>query len=155
MFVLRILLGANFHKITSIYRSLAVPYRQTAFQVFGGEQLVQLVPADPAGLKHVLLAAPVQKKMRQLGSEREEFEQLTYLTWDDTTNEACLSCAGCRPDASPCACPHIASKGRSLRTWSRYPLRSSDDPMWGSQHSSIACSLVGAPVVGAPGGGNY
>ena len=90
------------------------------------------------------------KKMRpQLGSEREEFEQSTQGETNDT-NEPCLSCAGrSRPDALPCACQHIASKGRSLRTWSRYRWRLLEDPMWGSPPSSIACSLVGAPVVSA------
>jgi hypothetical protein len=44
VFVLLILLGANFQQqVTSIFRSIVVPYRLTAFQMFGGEQLVQLI----------------------------------------------------------------------------------------------------------------
>ena len=48
VFVLLILLGANFQQqVTSIFRSIVfrsivVPYRLTAFQMFGGEQLIQL-----------------------------------------------------------------------------------------------------------------
>ena len=50
--------------------------------------------------------------------------------------------------------PGAVGPGFLMRTWSRYRWRLSDDPTWGSPRSSIACSLVGATVLGAPGTGN-